>query len=63
VKKCSMSTAFWDCEDPNCWYHSDEKKERGIGTPTRKFHPDFQTEAPKDAVTELFGAIFSPNNN
>lgn len=64
VKKCTMSTSFWDCEDPNCWHHSDEKRQRNIGTPTRKFHPDFQqAEAPKDPTTELFQAIFNPRSS
>lgn len=61
VKKCSFSTSFWDCEDPNCYHHADEKTKRGVGTPTRNFHTDFQTKAPKDPASQLLEDLFGQN--
>lgn len=36
-RKCSATTGFWDCEDPDCVFHQTEKNRRGVGTPTRNF--------------------------
>lgn len=37
TRRCGMHTAFWDCEDPNCFYHEAEKTRRKVGTPTRDY--------------------------
>lgn len=37
IRTCGSSTGFWDCEDPDCFFHKSEKNRRGIGTPTRNY--------------------------
>lgn len=37
IRTCGASTGFWDCEDPDCFFHKAEKNRRGIGTPTRNY--------------------------